>query len=72
MLSLVIVVVPGYTYFGGGDVVPPDGGLAGDFAHLQFIWGLVDQSVERTHSNYPGQVKTAHLDTDADLEPQTQ
>lgn len=48
--------------------MPPGGGLAGHFSHLQLIGRLVDQSVEWTHGDDPGQVKTAHLDTDAHLD----
>lgn len=54
----------------GGDVVPPGGSLAGEFSHLQLIWRLVHQIVERTHCDDPGQVKTAHLDTNTHLDKQ--
>lgn len=60
-----------HIHLSGGDVVPPGGGLADDFSHLQFIRRLVNQSVERTHGDDPGQVKTTHLNTNAHLHTQT-
>lgn len=50
----------------------PSGGVrAADFSHLQLIRRLVDQRVERTHGDDPGQVETAHLDTNSHLDTQT-
>lgn len=59
-------------YLSGGDVVPPGWGLAGDLSHLQLIRRLVNQRVERTHSDNPRQVKAAHLDANAHLDTQSQ